>query len=64
MEPKEPHPLAEKVDQGSHPDVFRLEPGSGEYTYGEGGHPNEPISYFSINGKSFPIDPAVAGEEG
>lgn len=54
VEPKEPHPLMEKVTKeailmfsGWNPEVAD--------TYGEGGHPNEPISYFSINGKAFPM---------
>lgn len=33
-------------------------------TYGEGGHPNEPISYFSINGKSFPMTQPLRVKEG
>ncbi len=33
-------------------------------TYGEGGHPTEPISYFSINGKSFPMTQPLRVKEG
>ncbi|MDZ7781536.1 MAG: multicopper oxidase domain-containing protein [Halioglobus sp.] len=60
VEPKEPASAGEKVSKeailmfsGWNPEVAD--------TYGEGGHPNEPISYFSINGKSFPSDPSRCG---
>lgn len=33
-------------------------------TYGEGGHPSEPISYFSINGKSFPMSQPIRVKKG
>lgn len=33
-------------------------------TYGEGGHPTEPISYFSINGKSFPMTQPLRVKKG
>ncbi|HUH38683.1 MAG TPA: multicopper oxidase domain-containing protein [Spongiibacteraceae bacterium] len=33
-------------------------------TYGEGGHPNEPISYFSINGKSMPMTQPLRVKKG
>lgn len=63
VEPKEPHPLAEKVTKeailmfsGWNPEVAD--------TYGEGGHPSEPISYFSINGKSFPLTQPLRVKKG
>jgi len=63
VEPRKPHPLAEKVTKeailmfsGWNPEVAD--------TYGEGGHPNEAISYFSINGKSFPLTHPLRVEKG
>ena len=53
VDPLEPTPLEQTVTKdailmfsGWNPDVAD--------EYGEGGHPGEPISFFSINGKSFP----------
>ena len=53
VDPQEPTDLEKSVTKdavlmfsGWNPDVAN--------TYGEGGHPGEPISFFSINGKSFP----------
>lgn len=63
VEPKEPDPIVEDVTKeavamfsGWNPEVAD--------TYGEGGHPKEPISYFSINGKSFPMTQPLRVEEG
>ncbi len=63
VEPKEPDPIVEDVTKeavvmfsGWNPEVAD--------TYGEGGHPQEPISYFSINGKSFPMTQPLRVEEG
>ena len=63
VEPKDPLPIEESVTKdaivmfsGWNPEVAG--------TYGEGGHPNEPISYFSINGKSFPMTQPLRVEEG
>jgi len=53
VDPKESIPLAKEVNKeailmfsGWNPKVADK--------YGEGGHPGEPITYFSINGKAFP----------
>lgn len=63
VEPKKPTRLEKKVTKdavlmfsGWNPEVAD--------TYGEGGHPTEPISYFSINGKSFPMTQPLRVKEG
>lgn len=63
VDPKKPTPLEKKVTKdailmfsGWNPEVAD--------EYGEGGHPNEPISYFSINGKSFPKTQPLRVKEG
>lgn len=63
VDPEEPAPIVENVTKeavmmfsGWNPEVADV--------YGEGGHPTEPISYFSINGKSFPDTQPLRVEEG
>jgi len=63
VEPKDPLPIEKSVTKeavvmfsGWNPEVAD--------TYGEGGHPNEPISYFSINGKSFPMTQPLRVKKG
>ncbi len=63
VDPKKPTRLEKKVTKdailmfsGWNPEVAN--------TYGEGGHPNEPISYFSVNGKSFPMTQPLRVKEG
>lgn len=63
VEPKNPTELEKKVTKdailmfsGWNPEVADV--------YGEGGHPNEPISYFSINGKSFPMTQPLKVKKG
>ena len=63
VEPKDPLPIEKSVTKeaivmfsGWNPEVAG--------TYGEGGHPNEPISYFSINGKSFPMTQPLRVKKG
>lgn len=63
VDPKEPTELERSVTKdailmfsGWNPEVADV--------YGEGGHPGEPISYFSINGKSFPGTQPLRVKEG
>lgn len=63
IDPKKPSKLEKKVTKdailmfsGWNPEVAD--------TYGEGGHPTEPISYFSINGKSFPMTQPLRVKKG
>lgn len=63
VDPLEPTPLEQSVSKdavlmfsGWNPDVADV--------YGEGGHPDESISYFSINGKSFPNTQPLRVKEG
>lgn len=63
VEPKKPTKLEKSVTKdailifsGWNPEVAD--------TYGKGGHPNEPISYFSINGKSFPMTQPLRVKKG
>lgn len=63
VDPKKPTALEKKVTKdailmfsGWNPEVAD--------SYGEGGHPGEPISYFSINGKSFPKTQPLRVKEG
>ncbi|GJM12519.1 MAG: hypothetical protein DHS20C12_09220 [Pseudohongiella sp.] len=63
VDPKEPTELEESVTKdavlmfsGWNPEVADV--------YGEGGHPTEPISFFSINGKSFPNTQPLRVKEG
>lgn len=63
VDPKDPAPIEKTVTKdavmmfsGWNPEVADV--------YGEGGHPTEPISYFSINGKSFPDTQPLRVEEG
>jgi len=63
VDPLEPTPLEQSVSKdavlmfsGWNPDVAKV--------YGEGGHPDESISYFSINGKSFPNTQPLRVKEG
>lgn len=63
VDPMEPAPIEETVTKdaimmfsGWNPEVADV--------YGEGGHPMEPVSYFSINGKSFPDTQPLRVKEG
>lgn len=63
VDPKEPVEIENTVTKdailmfsGWNPDVAEQ--------YGVGGHPTEPISYFSINGKSFPNTQPLRVKEG
>lgn len=63
VDPVQPTALEESVTKdavlmfsGWNPDVAD--------SYGEGGHPDESISYFSINGKSFPDTQPLRVQEG
>jgi FtsP/CotA-like multicopper oxidase with cupredoxin domain len=63
VDPKEPTEMEKSVTKdailmfsGWNPEVAD--------TYGEGGHPTEPISYFSINGKSFPLTQPLRVKKG
>lgn len=63
VDPKNPLPIEKKVTKeailmfsGWNPEVAQ--------EYGKGGHPNEPISYFSINGRAFPTTQPLRVREG
>lgn len=63
IDPKDPAPIEKEVTKeavlmfsGWNPEV------AGDY--GKGGHPNEPISYFSINGKAFPVTQPLRVKKG
>lgn len=63
VDPKTPEPIETEVTKeailmfsGWNPDVA--------HEYGKGGHPSEPITYFSINGKSFPTTQPLRVEKG
>jgi hypothetical protein len=63
VDPKTPIPVEKEVTKeailmfsGWNPEV------AGEY--GKGGHPAEPITYFSINGKSFPVTQPLRVKKG
>jgi FtsP/CotA-like multicopper oxidase with cupredoxin domain len=63
IDPKDPLPIEETVTKdailmfsGWNPDVAD--------EYGKGGHPNENISFFSINGKAFPTTQPLRVKEG
>lgn len=63
VDPKTPEPIEAEVTKeailmfsGWNPDVA--------HEYGKGGHPSEPITYFSINGKSFPTTQPLRVKKG
>ena len=63
IDPKEPIPIEKEVTKeailmfsGWNPEVAQ--------EYGKGGHPGEPITYFSINGKSFPTTQPLRVKKG
>ena len=63
IDPKEPIPIEKEVTKdailmfsGWNPQVAQ--------EYGKGGHPGEPITYFSINGKSFPTTQPLRVKKG
>ncbi len=63
VDPQEPAPIEAEVTKeailmfsGWNPEVA--------LDYGKGGHPSEPISYFSINGKAFPTTQPLRVKKG
>lgn len=61
--PKEPTPLEQRVTR----DAILMFSGWNSkvaQTYGEGGQPGEILNYFSINGKSFPMNQPLKVKEG
>ncbi len=63
IDPKEPAPIEKEVTKdailmfsGWNPEVAN--------DYGKGGHPSEPITYFSINGKAFPTTQPLRVKKG
>lgn len=63
IEPKKPTRLEKKVTKEA---ILMFSGWSSEVadTFGKGGHPNENIDYFSINGKSFPMTEPLRVKEG
>lgn len=63
VDPKEPTELEKRVTK----DAVLMFSGWNSLVanaYGEGGHPGEVINYFSINGKSFPMNQPLRVKEG
>ena len=63
VEPKEPTDLEKEVTKDA---VLMFSGWSSDVAmeYGKGGHPNENINYFSINGKAFPLTQPLRVKKG
>lgn len=63
VDPREPEPIEQEVTKEA---ILMFSGWSSDAAdrYGVGGHPNEKIDYYSINGKSFPMTQPLRVEEG
>ncbi|MGH0034169.1 MAG: multicopper oxidase domain-containing protein [Myxococcota bacterium] len=63
VDPREPLPIEQEVTKEA---LLMFSGWSSEAAdrYGVGGHPNEPLDYYSINGKSFPLTQPLRVKEG
>lgn len=63
IDPKKPSKLEKRVTKEA---LFMFSGWSSEVadTFGKGGHPNENIDYYSINGKSFPLTEPLRVKKG
>ena len=63
VDPKEPTPIEKEVTKDA---ILMFSAWNPEVAdeYGKGGHPNEPISFFSINGKAFPTTQPLRVKQG